>query len=164
MRGEIGLNPIYADRSEYVPVEVAKKYMEDTNYYYLRFLNKHLVPLLVNFKEGNKACPFLATAFVLSAENMWFLVTAGHVAQDINFYLTNPDYYYVEAFLCDIGGPNAKNQIPIPFDLTPETFIIFGDEKTCDYAVIHLESYYINFLKTNGVEPLDEQVWLYQPK
>ncbi|MFC1650658.1 hypothetical protein ACFL2X_03735 [Candidatus Latescibacterota bacterium] len=137
--------------------------MGDTNNDILGFFKKHLVPLCVIFTKGGKACPFFATAFILSAEDEWFLVTAGHVAEEIKSILTDPNYSLVGAKLCDIGGLNAKHSMPIPFDLTPEKFIILGNEKTYDYAVIFLDPYYIRLLERNGVEPLDEQVWLYQP-
>lgn len=138
--------------------------MGNINYGILRFLQKHLVPLCAIFDNDNKVYPYFATAFVLSAKDEWFLVTAGHVALEIKSYLMDPNYSLKEAILCDTGVLNAKHQIPIPFDLTPEKLIIYGDEKTYDYAVIHLENYYIRLLRENGVEPLDEQVWLHQPK
>ena len=50
--------------------------MGDNKYDILRFLHKHLVPLSVIFTKENKACLYLVTSFVLSAEDKWFLVTA----------------------------------------------------------------------------------------
>ncbi|MFC1511818.1 hypothetical protein ACFL5H_01320 [Candidatus Latescibacterota bacterium] len=138
--------------------------MGDTNDGILRFLQKHFVPLCVISEKDNKECTYFASAFVISVEEEWFLVTAGHVAKEINSWLMDPNYIFKKASLCDLGGFNAKHSIPIPFNLTLESFIIFGDENTYDYAVIHLDPLYIRSLEANGIEPLDEQVWLYPPE
>jgi hypothetical protein len=127
------------------------------------YFHKHLVPLYAIFSIRDKAACYVATAFVLSAEDEWFLITAGHVAIDIIDQLKDPSCRLRRAFLDDAGGLDAKDRHSVPFDLTPENIAVLGDEKTLDYAVIHLGQYYRRLLEKNGVEPLDERVWLHQP-
>lgn len=125
---------------------------------------KHLVPICAVFDKEGKNAVCVATSFVVSIENRWFLVTAGHVAEEITGYLTDASFQLQRTFLYDSGGLKARYNDPIPFDLTPESFIILGNESTVDYAVIHVEDYYRRLLEKNGIEPLNEQVWRSQPE
>ena len=128
------------------------------------FFHRHLVPLCAIFTVENKAAVYVATAFILSAENEWFLVTAGHVALDIKSYLQNPKYSLNKALLYDYGGLSAVHREPIPFELIPDNLLVFGDEITLDYGVIHLRPHYKDLLIANGIEPLNEEVWYHQPQ
>jgi hypothetical protein len=128
------------------------------------FFHRHLVPLCMVFTIENNAAVYVATAFVLSAENEWFLVTAGHVASDIKSFLENPQYSLVQAFLYDCGGLGAVHYEPIPFELISDNLLVFGDETTLDYAAIYLRPYYKNLLIANKIVPLNEETWLKQPQ
>lgn len=138
--------------------------MEVTNDKLVAFFHRHLVPFCTIFTVENKAAAYVATAFVLSAENEWFLVTAGHVALDIKSHLQNPKYSLEKVFLYDYGGIGAVYNEPIPFELTSNNLLVFGDEKTLDYAAIHLRPHYKRLLTANNIEPLNEEVWLRQPQ
>jgi len=127
-------------------------------------LQKHLVPICAVFDKDGKNVVSVATSFVVSIENRWFFVTAGHVAEEINGFLTDASFQLLKTFLYDSGGFKASYNDPIPFDLTPETFIILGNENTVDYAVIHVEDYYRRLLEKNGIEPIYEQVWRSPPE
>ena len=129
----------------------------------LKYLSQHLVLLSATFQEEKKDYPYPVTAFVLSAKDEWFLVTAGHVALDIvNNYMNNPEYCLKEAYLCDAAGYNAKYPEPIPYELDSEKIVVLGDEATNDFAIIHLSPYYKRLLLANGVTSLNEQAWFYQ--
>ena len=130
----------------------------------VEFFHRHLVPLCAIFTVKDTAALYVTTAFVLSAEDEWFLVTAGHVALDIKCYLQDPKYCLENAFLYDSGGLGAVDHTPIPFELTPDNLIILGDETTLDYAVIHLRPHYKSLLTANKIKPLNEEVWLRQPR
>ncbi|KKL69319.1 hypothetical protein LCGC14_2116130, partial [marine sediment metagenome] len=127
-------------------------------------LQKHLVPICAVFDKDRKNAVYVATSFVVSIENQWFLVTAGHVAEKITGYLTDASFQLRRAFLYDSGGLKAKYNDPIPFGLTPESFFIIGNQSTLDYAVIYVEDYYRRLLEKNGIEPLNEQFWRFQPE
>lgn len=128
------------------------------------FFHRHLVPICIIFDKDKKNAVYVATSFVVSIRNQWFLVTAGHVAKEINEYLNDTSFQLLNAFLYDSGGLHVKHLDPIPFELTPETFIVLGDDDTLDYAVIYINDYYRKLLQKNGIEPLNEQVWLHQPE
>ena len=138
--------------------------MEVTNDDLTAYFQRHLVPLCAVFTIENKAAVYVATAFVLSAQDEWFLVTAGHVALDIKSHLENPKYCLEKVFLYDYGGFGAVHYEPIPFELTSDNLIVFGDETTLDYSVIHLRPHYKNLLIANSIEPLNEEGWLHQPQ
>ncbi len=138
--------------------------MEVTKDEIVALFHRHLVPLCIVFTTENKGAVYVATAFVLSAEGEWLLVTAGHVASDIKDYLENPQYCLVNAFLYDYGGLGAIHYEPIPFELTTDNLLIFGDDTTLDYAVIHLRPHYKNLLIVNNIEPLNEETWLKHPQ
>lgn len=126
--------------------------------------HRHLVPLCAVFTIQNKAAVYVATAFVLSAKDEWFLVTAGHVALDIKSHMENPRYGLEKVFLYDYGGFGAVHYEPIPFELTSDNLLVFGDETTFDYSVIHLRPQYKDLLIANRIEPLNEEAWLHQPQ
>ena len=138
--------------------------MEVTKNELVAFFHRHLVPICLVFTIENKAAVYVATAFVLSAQDEWFLVTAGHVALDIKSYLENPKYCLEKVLLYDYGGSGAVHYEPIPFELISDNIIILGDETTLDYSVIHLRPHYKNLLIANNIEPLNEEVWLKQPQ
>jgi hypothetical protein len=138
--------------------------MEDERNKIVGFFHRHLVPLCAVFTIDNKAEIYVATAFVLSVRDIWFLVTAGHVGLDIKKYLENPDYNLEKAFLYDAGGHDSVHSQLFPFELTSDTLIVLGDEKTLDYAFILILPYYRDLLIANNIVPLNEETWLTQPK
>lgn len=129
-----------------------------------KFLHRHLVPLCAVFKYKKKALVYIATSFILSSKDEWFLITAGHVALEIKGYLENPEYCLEKVFLYDYGGLGATHHEPIPFKLTLDNLLIFGNETTLDYSAIFIRPYYRKLLMANNIEPLNEETWLRQPR
>ena len=128
------------------------------------FFHEHMVPICCVFSIADKQKPYVVTAFILSAEDEWFLITAGHVAKDLLSYLENPDFHLKGATLFDYGGYRARYLQPVPFDLTAEKLVVLGDEQSYDYAFIYLGNYYRRLLEENGIRALNEEVWLRQPR
>jgi hypothetical protein len=128
------------------------------------YFHKHLVPFCAIFTKDNKAAVYVATAFVLSAKEEWFLVTAGHVGLDIKEYLQDSEYRLDKILLYDYGGLDAIHYEPIPFELTSDSLLVLGDDTTLDYAVVHIRPHYKRLLAANGIVPLNEEVWLKHPK
>ncbi len=99
------------------------------------------------------------SAFVISAEGLWFLVTAGHVPRRIR-ELTEKGCEYKGAALVDNFGTGAKYFAPITFDLrTTQPSIQEDDVKGTDLAVYALGELYCRQLAANGIVPLAEGQW-----
>lgn len=118
--------------------------------------------MLFTVQEDYKSRQFIVTAFVLSVENQWFLITAGHCLREIE-KLQLQGTEIVSCALIDTMGANAIDKFTIPFayeDASPE---YLSDELEFDYGVILLSLYYRQHLEANGIQPLTEEVWDMQP-
>ena len=51
---------------------------------FLAFFHPHLVPIVFVFQKGAVTASYVVTAFVLSVQEQWFLVIAGHCLQKVD--------------------------------------------------------------------------------
>lgn len=130
----------------------------------LGFLLKHLVPILLVFEENGQRHAFVITAFVLSANDQWFLVTAGHCIKEVNNYIASPGWKLERSCLLDSCHLGVRGFDPVPF-LYKDAEPMRVDDKDLglDYGVLVLSSYYRNLLESNGIRPLDEEAWRSPP-
>ncbi|HTQ39188.1 MAG TPA: hypothetical protein VMJ32_09165, partial [Pirellulales bacterium] len=99
---------------------------------------------------------FSVSAFVISVRNIWFLVTAGHIINDIESRRQN-GRKIISARLID-GIGSSKSFPSIPFDLDNcHCWSIY--EQGLDYALIPLLPLYTKQLIAGGVQALDEGAW-----
>ncbi|MDD2694622.1 MAG: hypothetical protein PHD58_01690 [Anaerolineales bacterium] len=128
----------------------------------VHFFHKHLVPILFTVQEGSISRQFIITAFVLSVENHWFLVTAGHCLREIETLKANGTKI-ISCALIDKMGDGAKHVENIPFAYENAFPEYSPDELEYDYGVIALSRYYCQLLEANNIKPLTEEVWDLQP-
>lgn len=128
----------------------------------VRFFHKHLVPILFTVQEETVSRQFIVTAFVLSAADQWFLITAGHCLRDIEKLLSQGSEIESCA-LIDTMGDGAINEYTIPFAYENASPEYLSDDLEFDYGVIPLSHYYRQLLETNNIQSLTEQVWDKQP-
>jgi hypothetical protein len=133
-----------------------------------RQLAKHFVglvyygrPRAVNGKNDEPWQQVCASCFVMSFQDHWFLVTAGHVLNDIikersdERLETSPGLELMDSF-----GPDATHE-PFLFsvDLEAEALIIDDRELGIDLGMVYLSPMYRNLLEANGVVAVSESSW-----
>jgi hypothetical protein len=128
----------------------------------VRFFHKHLVPILFTVQETGVSRQFIITAFVLSIDNHWFLVTAGHCFREIETLKAN-GAKIISCALIDKTGDGAKFVDNIPFAYENAFPAYLSKELEYDYGVIALSGYYRQLLEANNIKPLTEEVWDLQP-
>jgi hypothetical protein len=131
---------------------------EKTEIDFLAFFHRHLVPMVFVFKKDDITAPYVVTTFVLSVQELWFLVTAGHCLQEVD-KRKKEGYLIQKCYLMDSLGEGAKHFEPIIFtyDLAKPQYM--PDSREMDYGIIPLSTYYQGLLSTNNVTPLNEEVW-----
>lgn len=145
--------------------------VEDNDY--VHRLSRHFVALCCRVRiptqDGSfheKYCAF--SRFILSVQDQWFWITAGHIFEEIDSYI-KAGYTLHSWSLDDSGALKVKRTWNIDAPPSPETIpIIFEDlekwhycdeESGADYGFIILGSYYRLLLEANGVAALDESCW-----
>lgn len=91
----------------------------------------------------------------------WFLVTAGHILQDLDELIDSGKREIVNAHIVDTFAINTVSSVPIPFDYPDsDRFYINDDDLGLDCGFIYLEPGIRRLLEANGIKALDENVWL----
>lgn len=98
----------------------------------------------------------LFSAFVVSVQNIWFLITAGHILRDIETRI-KPRRRIVKARLIDsLQNSQNKESIPFDFDDAPKA-PIYRKEEGIDYGIIMLRPGYVRLLLAGGTRAFDEK-------
>jgi len=126
------------------------------------YFNQHCAPLYINYTRGDESHHYVYSAFILSIDDEWFLITAGHCIRDIENN-KKKGYLINRARLIDSGGINPAHKETIPFDYEAAHKGHLDDDKY-DYGFIHIANYYRELLKANNIVALDEEVWDKQPE
>ncbi|MFO0888007.1 MAG: hypothetical protein U0790_02550 [Isosphaeraceae bacterium] len=129
---------------------------------FLRHLSRHLVSLGCVHAPASAADPneekwFFTSGFVMEVRGVWFLVTAGHVLEDISKQMTrHPDRRY-RFMIADSFGDKADYPDPIPIDYTgtPKHFV-YDENGGMDFGLMLLNDNCRQLLERNKVEPLRE--------
>lgn len=129
---------------------------------FLAFFHRHLIPIVFELRKGDITTSFVVTAFVLSVQEQWFLVTAGHCLQRIDEY-KEEGYAIHKCYLMDSMGVGATHFEPIIFtyDLAKPQYM--PKSREMDFGIIPLSTYYQGLLSANNISPLNEDVWRIQP-
>jgi hypothetical protein len=131
----------------------------------LQYFCRHLVALCVTFqRKGEDHTHFAAySGTLILIHSRVFLLTAGHILEDLDKVRKSADVEITNAVLADTFGLERISDIPIPFDLkSAESFHIDNEEEGLDFGVISLSRYYVNLLAKNGVVALEEKNWINQ--
>jgi hypothetical protein len=130
---------------------------------FIAFLHRHVIPMAFIFKKDSVVAPYVITTFVLSVQERWFLVTAGHCLQKIDEYKGN-GYTLSECYLIDSFGTGATHFEPIPFTYELARPQYVTDDREFDFGIIPLLELHRGSLSANNIIPLNEDVWRIQPK
>ena len=125
------------------------------------YFNQHCVPLYIHINKGEDNHHYVFSSFVISIDDEWFLVTAGHCLREIE-KVKKAGYTITKARFLDFGGLNAKHFQPIPFDYDSSTTAHLDDDKY-DYGIIHITEYYRKLMESNEIIALNEETWEKQP-
>jgi hypothetical protein len=108
---------------------------------------------------------FVFSAFLMSVRKFCFLVSAGHVVDDINSRLKS-GRQFLSAKIVDGWNKGAHNQSPIPFSYLIDTpqHHVHDDEKGLDWAWFALRPNTYELLRANGMVPLGEHAWKNVPE
>jgi hypothetical protein len=134
-----------------------------TDHDIVSYFHRHLVPILITLQRGSVDHTFAITAFVLSVQGYWFLITAGHCVKQVDELEEESGYQILRCFLIDSLGSGATFHEPIPFAYRNANPIHLSDDLDFDYGVVPVSSYYRQLLEANNVQPLNEEVWKKQP-
>lgn len=127
----------------------------------LKQFGKHLVCFAGSYRvldtEGNLTGVekfYSYTGFVISTGGHWFIVTAGHVLQDLEEKSRHKQILITGRVLADYFGTDALSTAPIPFDVLDEPKVFIDDTNLgLDVGVVYLRPYYRNLLRANNVLP-----------
>jgi hypothetical protein len=122
-------------------------------------LNTHLIILGCGDHSQNPPRLVQYTAFVISIEKTWYLVTAGHVLRNIlNALDAGKDLknWHID----DCTGRHRVGQHPWLFNFERNRLIsIYDDEEGWDYGIFQLDYLTTIALEKSGISPLDESTW-----
>lgn len=125
------------------------------------YFNQHCVPIYIHINKGEDSHDYVISSFVISIDDEWFLITAGHCLNKIE-KIKEAGYKITKARFLDCGGLTAKHFLPIPFDYDSSVIAHLGDDKY-DYGIIHITKYYRNLMECNEIIALNEETWEKQP-
>jgi Trypsin-like peptidase domain len=127
---------------------------------YLRFM----VCICIYYSVPGKAerALSMASGFVISAKDRWYLVTAGHLLDGIE-KAKAAGWTISQSGLVDCYAKDAQHVPAIPFNFEDAKSIhAFDEQLGIDAAVIYLSPLYCEMLKANNVEAISPGYWLHQ--
>ena len=95
---------------------------------------------------------FNFSCFLITIFDQWFLVTAGHVLQDLDPLIESGELAFTGRVLAHYYGDGASHRLPIPFDYASHKRIHVYNEHL-DFALIALHFLEVQQLKANGRLP-----------
>lgn len=123
------------------------------------FALRHYVPFSYYAKSpeimaarGGMAQPCICSAFILESRDVWCLVTAGHVIDEIEAE-RKQGIEQVNFRLWDGWGHDARFRDYIPFDYNEAPKIRMYQDGL-DYGLIPLRALHVSALQANGVVPI----------
>lgn len=106
------------------------------------------------------ATPFFCSGFLLSLDERWYLVTAGHVLKNMEEAVREGRHFYEGFKLVDCYGSRAPHKDPIPFDFDAANKVYqYDEENGLDYALIAISPLYQKLLEANNVIAIREPDW-----
>ena len=136
----------------------------------LRFLCRHLVSLWVyyypidsNGKPIGQPQSSAYSGFVLSIQDKWYWVTAGHNLEGLEQSLSDKKIKVIYYNLVDYFGSDAISHDPIPFvyEEAPKSYN-YDKEAGLDFGWVALSPYYQRLLEANNIIPVGEENWMHQ--
>jgi hypothetical protein len=131
-----------------------------------RYAGRHIVGVIWEDAEPGESKPsdgFAFSGFILAAYGQWFLITAGHIIEDIQSR-QQQGRELRHAKIMDVWAEGNVDRNPVPFpdiwdrNRTPRGHVN-SEQIGYDYAWFFLRPYYRELLKKNGIIPLDRLAW-----
>jgi hypothetical protein len=122
------------------------------------FFHRHVVPIYFDLRNGAEGKQFILTAFVLSIEDQWLLLTAGHVITDVK-KIRAAGWEIEQCKLIDCMGTGAKDKNLVPFDYDGSSPTALCEDPCYDYGVMFIRDNTRALLEANGVVALTERSW-----
>lgn len=120
------------------------------------FFFQHVVALRVRATlPGGTPWSAVYTCFVLGVAHEWYLITAGHILEDL--YAKLPRCTQVQCDLFD-GWDEKRRMAAIPFNVLDAKHLYF-DEDWLDIGIIRLEPLHRRNLEANQIRAFDEVGW-----
>jgi hypothetical protein len=123
---------------------------------------RHFVPLQVEYLAEGQQRFAVFSAFVLEVEDVWFLVTAGHVLIELEELRASKGVSNLRGWLLDANHSEAPHVERLPYAIADEAGWKL-DENGLDFGVLPLSELIVTQLKKNGVRSLGEDAWSGQP-
>lgn len=126
-------------------------------------LHRHVVVVqfAMRYPEGRTRDVF-HSAFVISIDGIWALITAGHCIED--FRRWEREGVRINGALLDYHTQSAIDGHAVPFnyhDANP--YFLTSEDYGFDYGLVPLSDNTVRVLKANGITAMDESVWSGQP-
>jgi hypothetical protein len=135
----------------------------------LDLFGRHLVAVLLRIVDSPKSLStdpnrqIVFPCVLLCVQDKFFLLTAGHVIQQIELALTSALFQVKSALLVDVFGMDKVTDYPIPFEfLRAVRHNVVDDVRGLDIGLIELDDYYVRLLKANRILPVAEVNWAHQ--
>ena len=125
-------------------------------------LMRHVVAIYFDFTLNQQRHQFVHTAFLLSVDGHWLMMTAGHCVTRIS-ELRAAGGVLTKCLLLDCMGEGATHKDPQPFPYDDTFPMHIGVTKEIDYGVLIPGQNTCNLLIANNIEPFDEAAWDEEP-
>ena len=105
--------------------------------------------------------PFNVSAFAMEVSGEWFLVTAGHIIEDLK--VSQRKGQVLTGFQLNDSWanlPDGAMALPIDFEyILARAHSLYDPDLGLDYACIHIGDHYKRLLQKGGIVPFDEMAW-----
>ena len=124
-----------------------------------KLLCRHMTPLGVQYRVNDIEAAAVFSAFLVKIKQYAFVITAGHIKEDLQELISNPSYTDVCFSLLDgnVLSNGDRHLLPLNEDILLN--MRFIDHSGYDYAYMPLPQLYYDPLVANGAVPLDETYW-----
>jgi len=135
----------------------------------MRHFGRHFVVLAGTYYQLDDAGKrssgekfYFYSGCVFSVKGEWWIVTAGHVFDDLEPAVARKQVEVAQQFLVDYFGENPRDPHPIPFDFLSMRKV-WKYEKGLDFAVIPLTPLYRKLLEKSNIVPFNEEAFVPPP-
>lgn len=98
---------------------------------------------------------FALSTFAYVDDEQWYLLTAGHIVEDLLEGLVRGKFRIVHSYLADYVSRVGANRMLLPFPVDPYSIpFIYDDGLAVDFACIPLSEIFRRNLEVNGVVPV----------
>jgi hypothetical protein len=134
---------------------------KETNYAVGLFF-QHVVPIQLRFRRDKETKHRIITSFVMSVQEQWLLVTAGHCIRDVRQNEAS-GWALDRTLLIDSIGMQAKHDHPVPFDWRSALPSVPFEDEANDFGLLLVDDFTRRQLEVNGVRAITEQAWDFEP-